>query len=412
MEWLVLRRGIQVFIKTGIKKTFKATLPRCNFNSSEYKSCDSLCLRIIGEYEGQSLSITYYTRMYQAVPTLMPFYRALGGNFVTPRAATARAINRVYSDVSVVRDNRLFGKFSAGHRLLKASDLIVTGAPYKNALQAYGAKKYMVFHGTFAYMTVKEVQAMAHFDRLCVIGPRMMQVVEKAGLADKAMLCGYIPFLDYPMRDEQSRHTFLTNLGLDPAKKTLIYLPWGNPFGSWNLMAEKLLNEIPADYNLILRPHPSQSVTLRLKDRFAFMRLEKIIKARGSAYLDLTAQKLPLLYANADLIISDGTSPAEESLYYDLPQIFVETEHFSREVVGQIMRAKGADDQHIASVTSLYNCGKILTPQTEKIDILVQYALETKDEYADERQRYFSYAFGARNHEAQQNLIESMRQYA
>ena len=350
--------------------------------------------------------------MYQAVPTLMPLYRALGGNFVTTRASTARAIRRVYPDASVVRDNKLLGKFSAGHRLLKASDLIVTGAPYKGALQAYSAKKYMVFHGTFAYLTVKEVQAMAHFDRLCVIGPRMMQVVEKAGLADKAMLCGYIPFLDYPTRDEQYRNIFLTNLGLDPAKKTLIYLPWGNPFGSWNLMAEKLLNEIPADYNLILRPHPSQSVTLRPKDRLAFMRIGKIIKARGSAYLDLTAQKLSLLYANADLIISDGTSPAEESLYYDLPQIFVETEHFSREVVQKIMRAKNADDQHIAAVTSIYKCGKILTPQTQNLDTLVQDSLETKDGYASERQRYFYYAFGARSHEAQQNLIESMRQYA
>jgi len=350
--------------------------------------------------------------MYQAVPTLMPLYRALGGNFVTTRASTARAIRRVYPDVSVVRDNKLFGKFSAGHRLLNASDLIVTGAPYKGALQAYNAKKYMVFHGTFAYLTVKEVQAMAHFDRLCVIGPRMMQVVEKAGLADKAMLCGYMPFLDYPARNEQSRQIFLTNLGLDPAKKTLLYLPWGPPFGSWDLMAEKLLKEIPADYNLILRPHPSQSVTFRLKDRLAFMRLARIAKARGSAYLDLTAQKLSLLYANADLVISDGTSPAEESLYYDLPQIFVETEYFSRTVAGQMMRRQGADDDQIESVTSLYDCGKILTLQTEALDILVQDAFESKDRFADERQRYFSYAFGARSHEAQQNLIESMRQYA
>lgn len=358
------------------------------------------------------MTITYYTRMYQAVPTLMPLCRALGGKFVTPRASTASAIRRVYADASVVRDNRLFGRFSAGHRLLKASDLIVTGAPYKNVLQAYSAKKYMVFHGTFAYMTVKEVHGMAHFDRLCVIGPRMMRVIEKGGLADKAMLCGYIPFLDYPVKDEQSRRMFLTNLGLDPAKKTLIYLPWGNPYGSWGSIAEKLLNEIPGDYNLILRPHPSQSVTLRLKDRLAFMRLGKIIKARGSAYLDLTAQKLSLLYANADLIVSDGTSPAEESLYYDLPQIFVETERFSRVVVEQLMRGQGADDSQIESVIRLYDCGKIMTPQTKKLDILVQDALEAKDEYADERQRYFSYVFGARNNEAQLNLIESMRQYA
>ncbi len=358
------------------------------------------------------MTISYYTRMYQAVPSLLPFYRELGGSVVTTRAGTARAIRRVYPDVSVVRDNELFGKFSAGRRLLQASDVIVTGSPYKNALNDYLAKKYMVFHGTFAYMTEKEVRAMAHFDRLCVIGPRMMQVVEKAGLADKATLAGYLPFLEYPQREAEQRHHFLTNLGLDPVKKTLIYLPWGKPYGSWDLMAEKLLNEIPADYNLILRPHPSQSVTLRLKDRFGFMRLERIIKSRGSAYLDLTAQKLPLLYANADLVISDATSPAEESLYYDLPQIFVETDQFSRAVVGQMMRNQGADARQVELVTRLYDCGKILTPQTQQLDILVQDALENSHQYAHERDAYFNFAFGARSSDAQRNLIESMRQYA
>lgn len=358
------------------------------------------------------MSITYYTRMYQAVPTLMPFYRELGGQFVTPRSGTARAIRRVYPDTSVVRDNRLFGHFSAGHRLLEKSDVIVTGAPYKSVLQAYSARKYMVFHGTFAYMTVNEVQAMAHFDRLCVIGPRMMHVVEKAGLADKAILSGYMPFMDYPVKDEQSRQKFLTNLGLDPAKKTLVYLPWGPPFGSWDLIAEKLLREIPADYNLILRPHPSQSVTFRLKDRLAFMRLGQIAKSRGSAYLDFTAQKLSNLYANADLIISDGTSPAEESLYYDLPQILVETEYFSRQYIEQLMRSKGADDQQIEALVKLYDCGKIMTPQTQKLDVLVQDALETRDQYAGARQSYFDYTFGVRGHVAQLSLIESMRQYA
>jgi hypothetical protein len=349
--------------------------------------------------------------MYQAVPSLLPFYRELGGSYVTTRAGTARAIKRVYSDVNVVRDNKLLGRFSAGHRLLQKSDVIMTGSPYKNALSQYSAKKYMVFHGTFAYMTEKEVRAMAHFDKLCVIGPRMMDVVEKADLADKATLTGYLPFLEYPQKSEEQRYTFLTGLGLDPTKKTLVYLPWGKPYGSWDLIAEKLVREIPNSYNLILRPHPSQSVSFRLKDWLAFKRLEQIIKSRGSAYLDLTAQKLPLLYANSDLVISDATSPAEESLYYGLPQMLVETNRFSRTVVGQMMRNQGADDRQIDLVTRIYDCGKIIRPQTQQLDTLVQDTLENSHQYVSQREAYFSYAFGERGNHASKALIESMRQY-
>ncbi len=350
--------------------------------------------------------------MYQAVPALRQLQVALGGSFVSTRSSTVKAIRKNYPQADALHLRSMWPKFSAGYRQMSESDLIVTGSPNNSLLKTFRAKKYMVFHGTYAYLSVNEVRAMEHFDHLCVLGPRMMQVVENAGLAGKASFSGYLPFLEYPQKDAGARQQFLLGLGLDPAKKTLLYLPWGKPYGSWDLIAEKLLREIPASYNLILRPHPSQSVTMRFRDRLGFMRLQKIIKARGAAYLDLTAQKLPLLYAHADLIISDGTSPAEESLYYDLPQIFVETERFSRTVVSRMMHAKNSDKKQIESVIRLYDCGKILAPQTVNLERLVQDAIDGAHQYADERNAYFKFAFGARNNDAQKKLIESMRQYA
>ena len=188
-------------------------------------------------------------------------------------------------------------------------------------------------------------------------------------------MSGYLPFLEHPAKDAAIRHQFLLNLGLDPNKKTVLYLPAGRPIGSWDLMAEKLLREIPAEFNLILRPHPSGSVTARFKDKLGFMRLQNVIKKRGNAYLDLTAQKLTHLFAHADLVISDGTSPAEEALYYDLPQLFVKTNLYSSAVAKQILLNKNIETTHVESILKLYDCGGVLIQNADNVAQLVENAL-------------------------------------
>jgi hypothetical protein len=350
--------------------------------------------------------------MFQAVPSFMPIYDRLGGDLVTPRMVTSRAIKRVYPSANVSRDFELFPSLSGGRRKLEYADLIIAGAPYINTLKPYSAKKYMVFHGTYAYMGIREIKRIAHFDRICVLGPRMMNLIEKSGLSDRAELSGYLPFMNYPSRNTDERIRFLKSLGLDPLKRTVVYLPWGKPYGSWDLMARKLLKEVPQDYNLILRPHPSQAVSLRLRDQIEFFKIKELVKSRRSTYLDLTSQKLSLIYANVDLIISDGTSPAEESLYYDIPQVFIETKRFSRDVVVDMLREEGSDSDHIEQVTQLYGCGQIITPDVKNLELILYDAISSSGFYSESRQNYFNFVFGNRSFDLQHNLIESIRKYA
>ena len=356
--------------------------------------------------------ISYFTKMYQAVPALSQLQQALGGSFVSTRATTIRAIQANYPQADTAKISRFFQHQSSGYQQLIHSNLIVTGSPNNSLLKPFKAKKIMVFHGTFAPLSVPEAMAMAHFDHLCVIGPRMMHIIEQAGLRDKASFSGYLPFLEHPEKDAYVRQQFLSNLGLDPNKKTILYLAAGRPIGSWDLMAEKLVREIPTDFNLILRPHPSGSVTARVKDKLGFMRLQQAIKKRGGAYLDLTAQKSSHLFAHADLVISDGTSPAEEALYYDLPQLFVQTNLYSRAVAKQILLDKNIETAHAESVLKIYDCGGVLTHNANNVAQLVEDALLNAPQFSQQRSDYFNYVFGSRDTHAQKTLIESLRQYA
>lgn len=356
--------------------------------------------------------ISYFTKMYQAVPALSQLQQALGGSFVSTRRSTLAAIRRNYPHSQTAKLSRLLPQHSAGLQVLKQSSLIVTGSPNNAILKTLPAKKIMVFHGTYAPFSVEEAHAMAHFDQLCVIGSRMMEVVTQAGLAHKATYTGYLPFLENPQKNAAARTKFLTSLGLDPAKKTVLYLPAGRPIGSWDFLAEKLVRELSNEFNLILRPHPSHAVTARLKDTLGFFKLQQLIKKRGNAYLDLTAQKLAYLFAHGDVVLSDATSPAEESLYYDLPQVFVETPKYSQVHAQQVLVNKNIAVTHIKKVMQIYDCGLALSIEKDNINKVIDAALAGSNTFFEARQAYFNYVFGARDFNAQHALIASLRQYA
>ncbi|HLF98546.1 MAG TPA: CDP-glycerol glycerophosphotransferase family protein [Methylococcaceae bacterium] len=352
--------------------------------------------------------IAYFTKMYQAVPALMQIYQARGGVFVSTRRSTIKAIKKSYPGTRAELMGRVTGEFSKAATYLKQADVIVTGSPYKKILEGYPARKYTVFHGTYTYLSSRELASMQHFDMLCAIGPRMVSMMENSGLPIKFMVSGYLPFLEYPTRTPSARLDLLTAMGLDPDKKTVLYVPTGKPNGSWDWLAEKLVAEISPDCNLILRPHPSQSVTARIRDTFGFYKLRRLCKKRGATVLDLTSLKLSSLYSISDLVISDGTSTAEESLYYDLPQVFVETDRFSKRHVKNMMLEKGADKEYVERLVSLYDCGTSLTPDTANLQQFLGDSIENAGKYAPYRSEYFSWVFGDRGLDNQHRFMDHL----
>lgn len=346
----------------------------------------------------------YFSKMFQAVPQLMEVQKHAGGTFVSSRKSTLDAVRRLYPEAPVSRYWGWFSRYSPGYRALGAARAIVTGTPGgQELLSQFEAKRCMVFHGTFMFLSQPELRRMAHFDLLCTIGPRMQRTVERCQgeLGLNTVDAGYLPFDAFPQQNIESRVAHLQRLGLDPQRPTVVYMPWGKPYGSWLHVAERIARETPAAYNLILRPHPSQGLTSRRSDRDSFKRVEALCRARGNTLLDINAQPLPLLFSLADLMVTDGTSPAEESLFYDVPQLFIETPNWKRDVIHGYAQKEAMHEEDWQGYLGLFECGPTYRSWEDRpFAAAVEEALAIADSLRAQREAYFAWVFGQRDRQA------------
>lgn len=357
--------------------------------------------------------VVYFSKMFQAVPHLAQVGAELPGVFVTSRRSTLKAVNSLYPQFETARYSRYFGQLAKGNRLLARADVIVTGSPYGSFLAPYAAaKKCTVFHGTYMMLSRDALMKNSHFDLLCVIGPRMQGMIERFApeIALNTVETGFLPFCEYPERSGSLRDEVLSSLGLDPANRTVVYTPSRRGIGSWERVAEQLVRTAPAHFNLILRPHPSQGLTSRSRDRASFKRVQVLIAERRNAMLDLTSQPLPTALAVADLVLSDANSPAEESLFYDLPQFFIETPEFSRDTLAQLGKREEMHSADLERLLGIYDCGasEFIDKHCDFSDSLDK-AIDESDRYAEERQAYFSWVFGARDRNANRRVAEAIK---
>jgi hypothetical protein len=352
--------------------------------------------------------------MFQAVPHLAQIAGVLPGVFVSNRASTLRAVARQYPALPRARYWRQLGPLAPGNRRLRNADVIVTGSPYRDFLKPYSARKCTVFHGTYMFLSRDALQANTHFDLLCVIGPRMQSMV--ARFADEipvtAVRTGFLPFCEFPEQSAAHRQATLRAMGLDPEQRTIVYTPSRRGIGSWNAVVERLLRSAPAHYNLVLRPHPSQAITPRAADQALFGQITALIRARGNALLDLSLFPLSTVLSVADLVISDANSPAEESLFYDVPQMFIETETFSRETIIEQGKKEGMHDEDMEKLLAIYDCGPSLRvgPDAD-FSHRIDHALEHASDHARARRDYFAWVFGERDRLANQRVAEAIRRH-
>jgi hypothetical protein len=356
--------------------------------------------------------VVYYSKMFQAVPHLAQVQRELPGTFVSSRRSTLQAVRNLYPELPADYESRWLGPLSSGKRKLHEADVIVTGSPYRSVLEPYSAKKCTVFHGTYMLLSKSALQANAHYDLLCVIGPRMQEMMGRFSdeISLNAVPTGFLPFGEFPEISLAHREAVLREYGLNPHWRTIVYTPSRRGVGSWDLLACQLLEQVPAEFNLVLRPHPSQSLTPRAKDRESFHRVQAMAARRPGSLVDLTSKPLSVVLSIADLVVSDGNSPAEESLFYDVPQLFIETPHFSRETVRQIAELEHMHPDDTEQLLTLYDCGPSLFVEGVcRIAAHLERALADAQQYAVARQRYFSWVFGSRDRLAGQRVAMAIQ---
>lgn len=358
--------------------------------------------------------IVYFSKMFQAVPHLAQIAQILPGVFVSSRHSTLKATRKLYPQLQQSHYSKWLKSFSQGYKLLNTADVIVTGAPYKTFLTPFNAKKCMVFHGTYMLLSKKAFAANSHFDLLCTIGPRMQQMMGRFSdeIHVKSVATGFLPFCEFPEQSTLQRESFLLSLGLSPDKKTILFTPSRRGVGSWDFLAEFLAKKTSTEYNLILRPHPSQALTSRVKDRKSFRRVAILTKSRPHALLDLTSQPLSALLSVADLVISDANSPAEESLYYDVAQLFIETPVFSREVIAKMGRDEDMHKDDIEQLMTLYECGpsQFVKEENTNISSSIEKAIIYKNNFEHHRSSYFSWVFGNRDRSANTRVANAINE--
>lgn len=364
---------------------------------------------------GTDYPIVFFSKIPQALLQMATVQEIAGGVFITNRTQMLELFRKQYPELTSMKHLRRLPCFlTKSGRILKNAKVICSGAPHKNILDQFDAQRVMFFHGTYRFLGKTLLDHLTAFDHLFLIGPRMQRIVSRFQDQLKAEISvpGYIPFTSFKTPKESERIAILRKLGLDPEKPTVSYLPARHSLGgSWRAHAERIARETALDYNLVLRPHPSEACRGAREVERTFSRIKSVVEDRPNAVLDLTSCSLPELFSISNLIISDANSPAEESMFYDTPQLF--TEFYPREEESAAAAKEELTQDELDDFLSLYECG----PSFAKDGFsdwgqAIKTALEEQEQYQKKRTAYFESTFGPNREQSGRIAAENLMKIA
>ena len=191
-----------------------------------------------------------------------------------------------------------------------------------------GTRRVQTFHGVAGkYRTVYDSPAdsMRGWDRLFFINQRRLQNFIDTGAVDAdspAIRLIGMPRLDCLVDGSLDRNEILNSIGIDPARKTVLYAPTWSRYSSVATMGENIVKRLgAAGYAVIVKLHDRS----RQADDYHSggvdwgARLEPLLKANGGV---LAAGSNSSTYlAAADVLITDHSSVGFEYLLLDRPLI-------------------------------------------------------------------------------------------
>lgn len=191
-----------------------------------------------------------------------------------------------------------------------------------------GARRVQTFHGVAGkYRTVYDSpsQSMRGWDRLFFINERRLRHFIDSGAIDEgseaARLIG-MPKLDCLVDGSLQRDDLLSSMGIDPARRTVLYAPTWSPHSSVVSMGEELVKRLgEAGYAVIVKLH-DRSRDLQFVNSGGVdwgARLEPVLQTFGGV-LAKGHNSSPYLVA-ADVMITDHSSVGFEYLLLDRPLI-------------------------------------------------------------------------------------------
>ena len=194
-----------------------------------------------------------------------------------------------------------------------------------------GSRRVQMFHGVagkYANVYDKPERSARAWDRLFFINPRRLQNFVRAGAIDRnsssARLVG-MPKVDCLVDGSLSRSAVLEMLGIDPARKVVLYAPTWSAHSSLVSMGHEIVKSlIAAGYAVIVklhdRSHDPQHAHSGGVDWVA--RLRPLLQAAGG-HLAMSSNSCPYLMA-ADVMVTDHSSVGFEYLLLDRPVVRIE----------------------------------------------------------------------------------------
>ena len=191
-----------------------------------------------------------------------------------------------------------------------------------------GARRVQTFHGVAGkYRTVYDspVHSMRSWDRLFFINERRLRHFIECGAIDEgskaARLIG-MPKLDCLVDGSLKRDDILKSIGIDPARRTVLYAPTWSPHSSVVVMGEQLVRRLgEAGHAVIVKLH-DRSRDLQYVNSGGVdwgTRLQPLLQSFGGV-LARGNNSSPYLSA-ADVMITDHSSVGFEYLLLDRPLI-------------------------------------------------------------------------------------------
>ncbi|HEU0254200.1 MAG TPA: CDP-glycerol glycerophosphotransferase family protein [Pyrinomonadaceae bacterium] len=191
-----------------------------------------------------------------------------------------------------------------------------------------GARRVQTFHGVAGkYRTVYDSpsESMRSWDRLFFINERRLRHFIECGAIDEgspaARLIG-MPKLDCLVDGSLQRDALLRDMGIDPARRTILYAPTWSAHSSVVSMGEELVQRLgEAGYAVIVKLH-DRSRDLQFVNSGGVdwgARLEPLLQ-RFDGVLATGNNSSPYLAA-ADVMITDHSSVGFEYLLLDRPLI-------------------------------------------------------------------------------------------
>jgi len=354
-------------------------------------------------------NIVFYSRMFQSVQHLAEIQKLTGGTFITTRRSTLRAFRGLHPNFRSEKCSRI--PISSGNYILNKADQVITGSLYTETMNKLDAWKAMTFHGTYAWLTPAVAETLNTFDHLFLIGPRMQQMLERHIDTPKFTyeISGFLPFSSYQEHPELSKDTLLSKQLKDPSLPLILYAPTNWKVGSMDEWAIPLAEQVSDDFNLLIRPHPRIFMKPDKDIKAMFKSLSEIMSTRKNIALDTRHLKASNLYAISDLVISDANSTAEESLFYDCPQLIIESEKWSREKLIHYAKKDQIHPDDIEQLGTIFDLGPTLnTKSKNRISSIISTAQSDSRRYKKTREEYFQRVFGSKSTNAAKNAAETI----